>query len=174
MQIRSAHSRMSLADIVSRPVAFDLFSLFKSEKKSWKHWSVLVMYLWKKSPSGESILRASSGPIVAKWILNSFESSVGLVIDTPFTFRDVTAVFPDLRESTFVDSLPGLPWIACILVKAVLIISMLGYSNFGIYNITFFFFKLRPIIGIRRLTWFNFKTGAQKYLDHAFVSLAQT
>ena len=32
MQMRSAHSRMSLADILSRPVAFDLFSLFKSEK----------------------------------------------------------------------------------------------------------------------------------------------
>ena len=32
MQMRSAHSRMNLADILSRPVAFDLFSLFKSEK----------------------------------------------------------------------------------------------------------------------------------------------
>ena len=30
--MRSAHSRMSLADILSRPVATDLFSLFKSEK----------------------------------------------------------------------------------------------------------------------------------------------
>ena len=31
MQMRSEHSRMNLADILSRPVAFDLFSLFKSE-----------------------------------------------------------------------------------------------------------------------------------------------
>ena len=30
--MRSAHFRMSLADILSRPVARDLFSLFKSEK----------------------------------------------------------------------------------------------------------------------------------------------
>ena len=59
MQMRSALSRMSLADILARPIAFDLFS---------------------------------SRPIAAKWFLNSFESSVGLVIDTPFTFRDVTAV----------------------------------------------------------------------------------
>ena len=65
MQIRSALSRMSLADILERPVAFDLFS---------------------------------SRPMVAKWFSNSFESSVGLVIDTPFTFRDVTAVFPDLSK----------------------------------------------------------------------------
>ena len=34
MQMRSAHSRMSLAAVLSRPVAFDMFSLFKSEKTS--------------------------------------------------------------------------------------------------------------------------------------------
>ena len=31
MQIKSAHSRISLADILSRPVAFDLLSLFNNE-----------------------------------------------------------------------------------------------------------------------------------------------
>ena len=31
IQIKSAHSRISLADILSRPVAFDLLSLFNSE-----------------------------------------------------------------------------------------------------------------------------------------------
>ena len=31
-------------------------------------------------------------------IINSFKSSVGLVIDTLFTFRDVTGFSPDLRE----------------------------------------------------------------------------
>ena len=51
-------------------------------------------------PSGESILWLSSGSIVAKGLLNSFESSVGLVIDTPFNSRDVNALFPDLREVT--------------------------------------------------------------------------
>jgi len=35
MQIRSAHSRMSLADIMSRPVAFDTLSLLRSEK-NWR------------------------------------------------------------------------------------------------------------------------------------------
>ena len=34
MQMRSAHSRMSLAAVLSRPVTFDMFSLFKSEKTS--------------------------------------------------------------------------------------------------------------------------------------------
>ena len=29
--MRSAHSRISLADIISRPVAFNLSSLFKSD-----------------------------------------------------------------------------------------------------------------------------------------------
>ena len=32
MQIKSAHSRIILADILSSPVVFDLLSLFKSEK----------------------------------------------------------------------------------------------------------------------------------------------
>ena len=31
MQIKSARSRISLADILSRPVAFDLLSLFDTE-----------------------------------------------------------------------------------------------------------------------------------------------
>ena len=31
IQIKSAHSRISLADILSRPVAFHLLSLFNSE-----------------------------------------------------------------------------------------------------------------------------------------------
>ena len=31
MQIKSAHSRISPADILSRPVTFDLLSLFNSE-----------------------------------------------------------------------------------------------------------------------------------------------
>ena len=31
MQIKSAHSRISLADILSRPLAFDLLRLFNSE-----------------------------------------------------------------------------------------------------------------------------------------------
>ena len=31
MQIKLAHSRISLADILSRPLAFDLLSLFNSE-----------------------------------------------------------------------------------------------------------------------------------------------
>ena len=31
MQIKSAHLRISLADILSRPVAFDFLSLFNSE-----------------------------------------------------------------------------------------------------------------------------------------------
>jgi len=34
MQIKSAHSLISLADIVSRPVGFDWLSLFKSENTS--------------------------------------------------------------------------------------------------------------------------------------------
>ena len=39
MQMRSAHSRMSLADILSRPVAFDLFSLSQIKvKKLCLHW----------------------------------------------------------------------------------------------------------------------------------------
>ena len=49
--MRYAHSRMSLADILLRAVAFDLFSLFKSKKnfacigRAELLWSVLVMYL---------------------------------------------------------------------------------------------------------------------------------
>ena len=46
------------------------------------------------------MLRASFGTIVAIWLLNSIKISVGSIIDTSFTFRDVTTVFPDLREAS--------------------------------------------------------------------------
>ena len=83
--MRSAHSRVSLADILSRPVASDLFSLFKSEKNF--------------ANSGRTELKtlvcAGDVPLIniTIWRINitakfwtdddSFESSVGLVIDTP-------------------------------------------------------------------------------------------
>ena len=85
MQMRSAHSRVSLADILSRPVASDLFSLFRSEKNF--------------ANSGRTELKtlvcAGDVPLIniTIWRINitakfwtdddSFESSVGLVIDTP-------------------------------------------------------------------------------------------
>ena len=85
MQMRSAHSRVSLADILSRPVASDLFSLFKSEKNF--------------ANSGRTELKTLVCPgdvpliNITIWRINitakfwtdddSFESSVGLVIDTP-------------------------------------------------------------------------------------------
>ena len=36
--------------------------------------------------------------MVAKLLLNSFDSTVGFAVDTPFTFRDVTDSFPDFLE----------------------------------------------------------------------------
>ena len=36
--------------------------------------------------------------MLAKWSLNSFDSSNGLVTVNPFTFSDATDVFPDFRE----------------------------------------------------------------------------
>ena len=63
-----AHSWISLTDIVSRAVAFDL-RFFKSEK-------TLVS-------TGQAELKTIAGPgelllIVAKWLLNLFEVSVGI------------------------------------------------------------------------------------------------
>ena len=85
MQMRSAHSRVSLADIVSRPVAFDLFSLFKSEKNFANSGRMEL----------KTLVCAGDVPLIniTIWRINitakfwtdddSFESSVGLVIDTP-------------------------------------------------------------------------------------------
>ena len=63
--MRSAHSRRSLLDILSSPVALDLFNLFKSEKtlvvlvgRSSNLLSVPVRYLRWLSVSEESILLA--------------------------------------------------------------------------------------------------------------------
>ena len=50
MQMRSAHSRMSLAAVLSRPVAFDMFSLFKSEKTSVAGASGLLSSSSTKTP----------------------------------------------------------------------------------------------------------------------------
>ena len=62
MQIKSAHSWISLADILSRPVAFDLLSLFDTEKT----WSVMLRYSRQLlSPvAANGISLASFGPIV--------------------------------------------------------------------------------------------------------------
>ena len=45
MQIKSAHSRISLADILSRPVAFDLLSLFNSDN-TWLLFVGMKQNLW--------------------------------------------------------------------------------------------------------------------------------
>ena len=45
MQIKSAHSWISLADILSRPVAFDLLSLFNSEN-TWLLFVGIKNNLW--------------------------------------------------------------------------------------------------------------------------------
>ena len=45
MQIKSAHSRINLADILSRPVAFDLLSLFNSEN-TWLPFVGVKQNLW--------------------------------------------------------------------------------------------------------------------------------
>ena len=103
--MRSAYSRRSLPDILSSPVALDLFSLFKSEEtlvvlvgRSSNLLSVPVSYLRWLSVSEEAILLASFDPMVAKWLLNLSDSSLGFVTDNPFTFKEVTVVFPDFLE----------------------------------------------------------------------------
>ena len=71
------------------------------------------------------MLPASFEPMVAKWVLNSFDSIVGFVIDTPFTFRDVTDSFPDfLSRSKFIDSLPSLSGIDFVFVKTIMIVGL--------------------------------------------------
>ena len=61
--MRSAHSRISLADIISRPVAFDLSSLLKSEKtlfavvgRSLNCLSVLVNYEYLRDRLSRQVL----------------------------------------------------------------------------------------------------------------------
>ena len=44
------------------------------------------------------MLLASFQQMVAKLLLNSFDSTVGFVVDTPFPFRDLTDSFPDFLE----------------------------------------------------------------------------
>ena len=92
--MRSAHSHRSLPDILSSPVALDLFNLFKGEKtlvvlvgRSSNLLSVPVRYLRWLSVSEKSILPASFDPMVAKWLLNLSDSSFGFVTDNPFTSK---------------------------------------------------------------------------------------
>ena len=58
MQIKSAHSRISLADILSRPGAFNLLSLFSS-KSTW----VLTIYTGKP----EILVGRSNGSRHSVW-----------------------------------------------------------------------------------------------------------
>ena len=93
MQIKSAHSRISPADILSRPVTFDLLSLFNSEN-TWllfvgvkqNLWSVMLRYSKQLlSPlAADGISLATFGPIVEKCSLNAFAKSVVWFIETPF------------------------------------------------------------------------------------------
>ena len=46
------------------------------------------------------MLLASFEQMVAKLLLNSFDSTVGFVVDTPFTFRDLTDSFPAFLGTT--------------------------------------------------------------------------
>ena len=78
LQMRSAHSRISLADIISRPVAFDLSSLFKSEKNFiCRCWTEIKLFI-------------STSEVVQK---TQYICVCVLVRDTPFNFRDVTDFF---------------------------------------------------------------------------------
>ena len=102
MQMRSAHSRMSLADILSRPAAFDLFRRFKSERTLFVlvGWTficasdvlLIAITIWGINIAGK--FWTDSSKVIKNW----FDSTVGFVIDTPFTFRDATDFFPDFRE----------------------------------------------------------------------------
>ena len=92
------------------------------------------------------MLRASFGPIVTIWLLNSFRISVGSIIDTSFTFS-----FYGLTRSTFNDCLPGLLEIGNMEVKAVLIICLHSLSYFRIYHIVLFF----KISTNQRNRWIN-------------------
>ena len=71
------------------------------------------------------MLPASFEPMVAKCVLNSFDSIVGFVIDTSFTFRDVTESFPDFLEvSSLIYSLPSLSGIDFVFVKTIMIVGL--------------------------------------------------
>ena len=112
MQIKSAHSRISLAHILTRPLAFDLLSLFTSENTSLLFvkvkqnlWSVMLRYSRQLlSPlASHGISFASFGPIVKKCSLNAFAKSVVLFIETPFTISSLIEEVLLLRDvSSFI------------------------------------------------------------------------
>ena len=80
-EIRSAHSRISRLDSLSRPAHLDLFSLFSS----FKTCPLSVGRNFNLLDNGMSL--ASLGLIDEKWSLKAFDKSDDSDIEVPFRFR---------------------------------------------------------------------------------------
>ena len=122
MQIKSARSRISLADIVSRPVAFDLLSLVVTENT----WSLMLRYSRQLlSPlAANGISLASFGPIVEKCSLNVFVKSVVLFIEIPFT---ISSLIEEMLLQ-FVCSWPGAARVVFVFSKWLFVIRFLQFA----------------------------------------------
>ena len=165
MQMRSAHSWISITDNISRPFAFDLKSFLKGERallalveRSWKHWPDRSLFsappdqcagevctsdhttIWRINITG--MFWTDSSDMVIKFIRNL--SRIDYWYFIYFLFLRTNAKYVQWLSARS-------SWNRQYGVKAVLIICLHSLSYFRIYHIVLFF----KISTNQRNRWIN-------------------